>query len=125
MAFQTAARGMFREYFPKTSPVILEPVMRIEIQSPESFQGGIVGDITSRRGIMESTDTQPDGTVIVVCDVPLSETFGYMTDLRSLTQGQGTFTMELKGYRRVPASVQEEVIIERKRQKEEKLVGAR
>ncbi len=125
MAFQTAARGMFREYFPKTSPVILEPVMRIEIQSPESFQGGIVGDITSRRGIMESTDTQSDGTVIIVCDVPLSETFGYMTDLRSLTQGQGTFTMELKGYRRVPASVQEEVIIERKRQKEEKLVGAR
>ncbi len=125
MAFQTAARGMFREYFPKTGPVILEPVMRIEIQSPESFQGGIVGDITSRRGIMESTDTQSDGTVIIVCDVPLSETFGYMTDLRSLTQGQGTFTMELKGYRRVPASVQEEVIIERKRQKEEKLVGAR
>ncbi len=124
MAFQTAARGMFREYMPKTKPVILEPVMKIEIQSPENFQGGIVGDLTSRRGIMESTDVQPDGTVIIVCEVPLSETFGYMTDLRSMTQGQGTFSMELKGYRRVPANVQEKIITDRRAAKEEKLAKA-
>jgi elongation factor G len=61
----------------------------------------------------------------VVCEIPLSETFGYATDLRSLTQGQGTFTMEVKGYRRVPASIQEEIVIERKKQKDRQLVGAR
>ena len=111
---------MFKQFMPKTKPVILEPVMQVEIETPENFQGGIVGDLTSRRGIMEATDMQPDGTVKILCEVPLSETFGYATDLRSLTQGQGTFTMELKGYRKVPMSVQEEVIAERKRQKEEK-----
>ncbi len=125
MAFQICARDTFREFMPKTSPVILEPVMKVEIESPEQFQGGIVGDLTSRRGIMESTDMQPDGTVKIICEVPLSETFGYATDLRSLTQGQGTFAMELRGYRKVPASVQETVIAERRKQKEEKLVGAK
>lgn len=125
MAFQTAARGMFREYMPKTKPVILEPVMRIEIESPEQFQGGIVGDLTSRRGIMESTDVAPDGTVSILCEIPLSETFGYMTDLRSMTQGQGTFSMELKGYRKVPSNVQEEIIAERQAAKEGKqMAGA-
>ena len=125
MAFQICARDTFKEYMGKTKPVILEPVMKCEIEAPENFQGGIVGDLTSRRGIMEATDMQPDGSVKILCEVPLSETFGYATDLRSLTQGQGTFTMELRGYRKVPMSVQEEVIAERKRQKEEKLVGAK
>ena len=125
MAFQTAARGCFRENMPKTKPVMLEPVMRVEIESPESFQGGIVGDVTSRRGIIESTDIQSDGTSVVVCEVPLSETFGYATDLRSLTQGQGTFNMELSGYRKVPASIQQEIIEERRKQKEEQLVGSK
>lgn len=125
MAFQICAKDCFREYFPKTRPVLLEPVMRVEIEAPESFQGGIVGDITSRRGIIEATDMQADGNTIIVCEVPLSETFGYSTDLRSLTQGQGTFSMELKGYRRLPGNLQEEVVAERKAQKEGKLVGAR
>ncbi len=120
MAFQTAARGMFREYMPKTKPVILEPVMKIEIQAPEQFQGGIVGDLTSRRGIMESTDVAVDGTVTILCEIPLSETFGYMTDLRSMTQGQGTFSMELAGYRKVPSNVQTEIIAERLAAKEGK-----
>ena len=87
MAFQICARGMFKEYMPKTKPVILEPVMKVEIETPEQFQGGIVGDLTSRRGIMEATDMQPDGSVKILCEVPLSETFGYATDLRSMTQG--------------------------------------
>ena len=115
---------MFRESMPKTKPVILEPVMKIEIETPENFQGGIVGDITSRRGIMESTDMQPDGSILIICEVPLSETFGYMTDLRSMSQGQATFTMELKGYRKVPAVVQTKIIEERRKAKEAKLVGA-
>ena len=125
MAFQICARTTFREYMPKTKPVLLEPVMKVEIECPESFQGGIVGDLTSRRGIMEATDMQPDGTVVILCEVPLAETFGYATDLRSLTQGQGTFSMELKGYRKVPGNIQEEVIADRRREKEEKLVGAK
>jgi elongation factor G len=119
MAFQTAARGMFREYMPKTKPVLLEPVMKVEIESPESFQGSIVGDLTSRRGIMESADVRADGSVMIICEVPLSETFGYATDLRSMTQGQGTFSMEVQGYRKVPATVQADVIADRRKQKEE------
>ena len=125
MAFQICARTTFRHYMPKTKPVLLEPVMTVEIECPESFQGGIVGDLTSRRGIMEATDMQKDGSVVILCQVPLAETFGYATDLRSLTQGQGTFTMELRGYRKVPANIQEEVIAERRREKEGKLVGAK
>ena len=124
MAFQAAARGMFREFIPKTKPQLLEPVMKVEIETPESFQGSIVGDLTSRRGIMESTDMRPDGTVLILCEIPLSETFGYATDLRSMSQGQATFTMELKGYRPVPRNVQEEIIEERKKSKEA-LAGAR
>jgi elongation factor G len=115
MAFQTCARGCFREYMPKTNPVLLEPVMTVEIEVPDNFQGSVVGDITRRRGIIESTDTQSDGNCKIVCEVPLSETFGYATDLRSMTQGQGTFTMELKGYRQVPSSIQMEIVEERKK----------
>jgi elongation factor G len=123
MAFQAAARGMFREFMPKTKPQLLEPVMTCEIETPESFQGPIVGDLTGRRGIMESTDMRPDGTVLIVAEVPLSETFGYATDLRSMSQGQATFSMELKGYRPVPRNIQEEIVEERKKSKE--LAGAR
>ena len=120
MAFQTAARGMFREYLPKTKPILLEPVMKVEIEIPEPFQGPVVGDLTSRRGIMESTDVKPDGSVLILCEVPLSETFGYATDLRSMTQGQGTFSMEVSGYRQVPSNVQTKVIEERRKEKEAK-----
>lgn len=124
MAFQICAKDSFREYFPKTRPVLLEPVMRMEVEAPEPFQGGIVGDLTSRRGIIESTDTSSDGkNCVVVCEVPLAEIFGYSTDLRSMSQGQGTFAMELKGYRRMPPNLQEEVVADRKAQKEAKLAG--
>lgn len=123
MAFQVCARDSFREYFPKTRPILLEPVMRVEVEAPEPFQGGIVGDLTSRRGIIESTDTTADGSCVIVCEVPLSELFGYATDLRSMSQGQGTFAMELKGYRRMPSNLQEEVVAERKALKEAKLAG--
>jgi len=126
MAFTICARDCFKQFMPKTKPVLLEPVMTVQVETPEQFQGGIVGDLTSRRGIIESTDVQADGTMLLTAEVPLSETFGYATDLRSLTQGQGTFTLELCGYRRVPANIQEEIIAERKAQKDGKqLVGAR
>jgi elongation factor G len=122
-AFYICAQDCFREWFKKTAPVILEPIMRMDIECPESFQGTVVGDVISRRGLITNTDTR-DGLSYIACEVPLAETFGYATDLRSMTQGQGTFAMELKTYRRVPASIQEEIIDERKKQQKQ-LVGAR
>ena len=100
--------------------MILEPIMKVEIECPENFQGSVVGDVTSRRGIIANTDMR-DGVTSITAEVPLSETFGYSTELRSMTQGQGTFTMELLTYRKVPASIQEEIVAERKKQ----LVGAK
>jgi elongation factor G len=120
-AFQTCARDCFREVFKRTKPVLLEPIMKLEVECPEQFQGSIVGDITSRRGIICGTDMR-DGVTVIAAEIPLSETFGYATDLRSMTQGQGTFTMEFHCYRRTPASVQEQIIEDKKQQQ---LVGAR
>jgi elongation factor G len=100
--------------------VLLEPIMLMELELPESFQGSVVGNISSRRGIVMSTDMVGNMTKIIA-EVPLAETFGYSTDIRSMSQGQGTFTMELACYRKVPAVVQEEIIAEKKKQ----LVGAK
>ncbi len=113
MAFQIAARNCFRDTFLKMRPILLEPVMKIEIECPSAFQGPVVGDVTGRRGIIHATELIGNNTVILA-DVPLAETFGYSTDLRSMTQGQGTFTMEFARYRKVPQSVQED-ILEQKR----------
>ena len=113
MAFMLAAQGCFRESFPRMKPVLLEPIMQVEIECPAEFQGGVVGNLASRRGIVTSTDVRA-GICNILAEVPLVETFGYSTDLRSLTQGQGTFTMELFKRRPVPASLQAEVIAERK-----------
>jgi len=120
-AFYTAAQGCFREYFTKADPVLLEPIMNIEIECPESFQGPVVGDIISRRGLITNTDVR-EGITIATAEVPLAETFGYATDLRSMTQGQGTFTMEFASYRRVPSNIQEEIIAAKKKAQ---LVGAK
>ncbi len=120
MAFQVCARNCFRETFMKTKPVLLEPVMKMEIEAPGEYQGSIAGDLSSRRGIVLSTEMV--GKVArIEAEVPLAATFGYSTDLRSMTQGQGTFSMQFARYRRVPAKVQEEVIAEKKAA----LVGAR
>ncbi len=115
-AFQVCARACFRETFKKTKPVLLEPIMKVEIECPGSFQGVITGDLASRRGIIASTTVLGKG-ILVSGQVPLAETFGYATDLRSLTQGQGTFTLELHTYRRVPSSIQQELIADRADQK--------
>jgi elongation factor G len=112
-AFQTCAEGCFRETFKKSKPVLLEPIMKIEIVCPESYQGPVVGDVTVRRGIITSTEGRM-GDAVIVAEVPLAETFGYATDLRSMTQGQGDFQMELLCYRRTPAHVQEVIVAARK-----------
>jgi len=114
MAFKTCALTAMRETFPRTRPVLLEPAMRIEIECPSQFQGTVVGNLTSRRGIVTVTEMLGPITRIEG-EVPLAETFGYATDLRSLTQGQGTFTMEFARYKRLPAGLAEEVIAERKK----------
>ena len=114
MAFQTCARHCFRETFLATKPALLEPIMKIEVECPTPFQGTVTGELVSRRGMVVSTENQ-GATVTIVAEVPLAETFGYSTDLRSQTQGQGTFTMELACYRRVPAKIQEEIVAARKK----------
>ena len=113
MAFMVCAQNCFRETFPKMKPVLLEPIMLMELEVPDEYQGTVVGNISARRGIVLSTDKVGEITKIMA-EVPLAETFGYSTDLRSMTKGQGTFIMELAKYRPVPTSIQAEVIAERK-----------
>jgi elongation factor G len=113
LAFQICARTAMRENFPRTRPVLLEPVMKIEIECPAEFQGAVVGNLTARRGMVLATDASGPNARIEG-EVPLAETFGYATDLRSMTQGQGTFTMEFACYRRLPPALQREVIAARK-----------
>ena len=113
MAFMVCAQNCFRETFPKMKPALLEPIMLMELEMPEQFQGTVVGNISARRGIVISTDMINNVTKIIA-EVPLAETFGYSTDLRSMTQGQGTFTMELAKYRPVPMNIQIEIVAERK-----------
>ena len=120
MAFQVCARGCLRENFSKTNPVLLEPVMKVEIEVPTEFQGSVVGDLTGRRGMILGTEIRGK-VAFIEGEVPLAETFGYSTDIRSLTQGQASFSMEFARYRRVPPAIQQEVIAERKAA----LVGAK
>jgi elongation factor G len=114
LAFQICAQTAMRETFPRMKPVLLEPVMKVEIECPAQFQGSVVGDLTARRGLVLATEVE--GRVArIQGEVPLAETFGYSTDLRSMTQGQGTFTLEFARYKRLPPSIQREVVAERKK----------
>ena len=109
MAFKIAARMAFKEAFLESKPVILEPIMQVEVETPSEFQGPVQGDLSSRRGLLTGTDMRDDFTVIEA-EVPLSEMFGYSTDLRSMSQGKATFTMEFARYRPVPSSIQEQLV---------------
>ena len=119
MAFKIAARAAFKEAFLAAKPVILEPIMRVEAETPTEFQGTVQGDLSSRRGILLGSDMRDDYTVIFA-EVPLSEMFGYSTDLRSKTQGKASFTMEFSCYKQVPSSVQEQLV---KKYQEDKAKG--
>ena len=109
LAFQVASRAAFKEAYARSRPVILEPIMRCEVEAPGEHQGSVVGDLTSRRGLIAGTEAKPDATIITA-EVPLANMFGYATDLRSMTQGRGTFSMEFACYRPAPRDVQEDVI---------------
>ena len=119
MAFQQAALGAFRQGFMKAKPVLMEPIMKVVVEGPTEFQGGIMGSINQRRGIIIGT-TEESNYTVVESEVPLSEMFGYSTVLRSLTQGKAEFTMEFKTYRQVPRNVAEEIIAAKKKEKEKK-----
>jgi elongation factor G len=114
MAFQICARAGFREAFLNTKPVLLEPIMKMEVEVPADFQGPVTGELNKRRGLIISTETVGN-TSTIVAEVPLAETFGYSTDLRSMTQGQGVFTMEFSKYKPTPGNVQKEIVEERKK----------
>ncbi|PQO30728.1 elongation factor G [Blastopirellula marina] len=117
MAFKIAAQGCFRENFMKMKPTLLEPIMNVEVEIPEAFQGPVTGDIIVRRGMVNQTDMNGDTTVISA-EIPLAAMFGYATELRSMTQGQGTFSMELGSYKPTPSHIQEEVVAERRKELE-------
>ena len=113
MAFRTAGKAAFREAFRKSKPCLQEPVMTVEVETPAEFQGSLVGDLNSRRGMILSTDTRESYTVIRA-EVPLACMFGYATVIRSLSKGMATFSMETARYARVPAKIAEEIIEQRR-----------
>ncbi len=109
MAFKIAGSMAFKDAMRKSDPALLEPIMKVDITIPEEYLGTVMGDINKRRGRLEGQEPLPGGAVIVHGFVPLAEMFGYSTDLRSNTQGRGTYTMELNHYEAVPKSIQEKV----------------
>ncbi len=118
MAFKTAAIMAFREAYSGAKPTILEPIMKLEVSVPDEFQGSVIGQLNQRRGVIMGTDSDM-GYVTVECEVPLSEMFGYSTDLRSATQGKGEFSMEFKKYQPVPRNIQEEMVKEYQKKRAE------
>lgn len=109
MAFKIAGSMAFKEGAKRAKPVILEPIMKVEAVTPEDFMGDVMGDLNRRRGVLQGIDDSPSGKVIHA-EVPLSEMFGYATDLRSMSQGRATYSMEFAKYCEVPANIAEQII---------------
>lgn len=108
-AFKMAASIAFKDGMRKANPVLLEPMMAVEVETPEEFMGNVVGDLSSRRGMIQGMEDLP-GMKIIRSEVPLAEMFGYSTSLRSATQGRATYTMEFKHYSEAPKNVAEAII---------------
>jgi elongation factor G len=113
MAFKIAAHGAFRELFKEgakqSQPILLEPIMKVEIVTPEDYLGDVMGDVSRRRGVLQGSDDTPSGKTINAM-IPLGEMFGYATSLRSQTQGRATFTMEFDHYEPAPNNIAEQVM---------------
>ncbi len=109
-AFRMAGSMAFKEAMRKASPVLLEPMMAVEVETPEDYTGTVMGDLSSRRGIVQGMDDMVGGGKIIKAEVPLSEMFGYSTSLRSATQGRATYTMEFKHYAEAPKNIAEAVM---------------
>ena len=110
MAFKIAGSIAFKEAMKKSDPVIKEPIMLVNVIVPDDYLGFVIGDLSSRRGLVKSQEVRSGGVTQVTADVPLSEMFGYATDLRSGTQGRGQYTMEPSHYSEVPKNIQETII---------------
>jgi elongation factor G len=106
MAFKIAAMAAMREVYSKAKPAVLEPIMKLETTVPEEYQGPATGQINQRRGVITGTTTI-EGNVTIEAEVPLTEMFGYSTDLRSATKGKGEFTMEFAKYSQAPRNIQD------------------
>jgi elongation factor G len=113
MSFKIAASMAIKDAVGKANPVVLEPVMRVEVTLPEQFMGDVIGDLNSRRGLIEATENRGT-TTIVRSFVPLAEMFGYATDLRSMTQGRASYSMELSHYAEVPGNLAQELVAKSK-----------
>ncbi|HEV3122362.1 MAG TPA: elongation factor G [Isosphaeraceae bacterium] len=120
LAFQICAFDCFRETFRRADPILLEPIMKVEVETPTEFQGVVTGGISSKRGLILSTEGR-QGFTVIQAEVPLSEMFGYSNDLRSSTQGKATFSMEFLKYQKLPARFQDEIV--KKAQAEAKVVA--
>ena len=112
MAFKIAGSLAFKEAAKKANPVLLEPIMKVQVELPDDYLGAVMGNLTSRRGVLQGTESR-NGSVIINAEVPLSEMFGYATALRSSTQGRGNFNMEFSHYAEVPKSIAEKVVGEK------------
>jgi elongation factor G len=113
-AFKMAASMGFKDGMRKASPVLLEPMMSVEVETPEDYTGTVMGDLSSRRGMVQGMDDMAGGGKVVKAEVPLAEMFGYSTALRSATQGRATYTMEFKHYTEAPKNVAEAVMNSKK-----------
>ena len=114
MAFRIASRQAMRQGISKAEAVLLEPYMQVQVETPDDYQGFVIGDLSSRRGLIQGSEAGQGGETIVNAQVPLAEMFGYMTDLRSGTAGKATYSMEFAEYKECPANIQEDVIKARK-----------
>jgi len=114
MAFKIAGSMAFKEANRAAGPILLEPIMKVEVTTPKDYLGGINGDLMKRRGMIQSSDDVAGGAQTITANVPLSEMFGYATDMRSATQGRATYTMEFLHYEKAPKSVEEEIVAKAK-----------
>ncbi len=110
MAFKIAGSMAFKEANRAAGPILLEPIMKVEVTTPKDYLGGINGDLMKRRGMIQSSEDVPGGAQTITANVPLSEMFGYATDMRSATQGRATYTMEFLHYEKAPKSVEDEIV---------------
>ena len=110
MAFKIAGSMAFKEANRAAGPILLEPIMKVEVTTPKDYLGGINGDLMKRRGMIQGSEDVPGGAQTITANVPLSEMFGYATDMRSATQGRATYTMEFLHYEKAPKSVEEEIV---------------
>jgi elongation factor G len=114
MAFKIAASMAFKECNRSAGPILLEPIMKVEVTTPKDYLGAINGDLMKRRGMIQASEDVTGGAITITANVPLSEMFGYATDMRSATQGRATYTMEFSHYEKAPKSVEEEIVAKAK-----------